>query len=189
VLNPHSDNASILNDRILWFDGDSSFEPDAIADMVLNGLKISKNVHVHDINSDVEEYNKIAAVPLGIKRGLKQFDPSWKLPKEFLEMDIEKYLFDRLDHVCRNVDVDLTEAEIYERFRRIAAELAQFEELNLIMLLRTCIYIVDTFRKGSVVWGVGRGSSCASYILYLVGTHDIDSVKYELDYTEFLRIG
>ena len=35
--------------------------------------------------------------------------------------------------------------------------------------------------------GVGRGSSVASYILYLIGVHRIDSIKYNLDWKEFLR--
>jgi DNA polymerase III alpha subunit len=37
------------------------------------------------------------------------------------------------------------------------------------------------------VWGVGRGSSVASYVLFLIGVHRIDSMKYNLDYKEFLR--
>jgi len=38
-----------------------------------------------------------------------------------------------------------------------------------------------------VIWGVGRGSSVASYVLYLLGVHRIDSMFYDLDVAEFLR--
>ena len=48
-------------------------------------------------------------------------------------------------------------------------------------------YLVDTFSENDVVWGVGRGSSVASYCLYLIGLHKIDSIKYELDIKEFLK--
>jgi DNA polymerase III alpha subunit len=48
-------------------------------------------------------------------------------------------------------------------------------------------YLVDTLRKNNVVWGVGRGSSVASYILYLIGVHKVDSIKYNLDINEFLK--
>jgi DNA polymerase III alpha subunit len=48
-------------------------------------------------------------------------------------------------------------------------------------------YLVDTLRENKVVWGVGRGSSVASYVLYLIGIHKIDSIKYDLDITEFLK--
>jgi DNA polymerase III alpha subunit len=48
-------------------------------------------------------------------------------------------------------------------------------------------YLVDTLRKNIIVWGVGRGSSVASYILYLIGVHRIDSLYYDLDIAEFLK--
>jgi DNA polymerase III alpha subunit len=38
-----------------------------------------------------------------------------------------------------------------------------------------------------MIWGVGRGSSVASYVLYLLGVHRIDSMFYDLDPSEFLR--
>jgi len=47
--------------------------------------------------------------------------------------------------------------------------------------------MVDTFRKNNVVWGVGRGSSVSSYVLYLLGVHRVDSIKYKLNINEFLR--
>jgi len=46
---------------------------------------------------------------------------------------------------------------------------------------------VNIFEENKVVWGTGRGSSCASYILYLIGIHQVDSVKYDLDLGEFFR--
>jgi DNA polymerase III alpha subunit len=54
-------------------------------------------------------------------------------------------------------------------------------------LLRFLVYIVDVMREQDIVWGVGRGSSVASYVLYLIGVHKIDSLYYDLDIAEFLR--
>jgi DNA polymerase III alpha subunit len=71
--------------------------------------------------------------------------------------------------------------------RRMAEELAAYEERGLIDLLRYMIYLVDFMRENNIVWGVGRGSSVASYVLYLIGVHRIDSVHYGLDWREFLR--
>ena len=48
-------------------------------------------------------------------------------------------------------------------------------------------YLVDTMRDNQVIWGVGRGSSVASYVLYLIGIHKIDSMYYDLPINEFLR--
>ena len=42
-------------------------------------------------------------------------------------------------------------------------------------------------RLNNVVWGLGRGSSTASYILYLLGVHKIDSLYYDLPIEEFLK--
>ncbi len=42
-------------------------------------------------------------------------------------------------------------------------------------------------RDNEVIWGVGRGSSVASYVLYLIGIHKVDSMYYDLPINEFLR--
>ena len=62
-----------------------------------------------------------------------------------------------------------------------------FQERNLFDLLRYLKYLVDVMRENKIIWGVGRGSSVASYVLYLLGVHRIDSMFYDLDPAEFLR--
>ena len=74
-----------------------------------------------------------------------------------------------------------------EQTDRVSEELEAFIEHNMLDLLFCLKYIVDTLRANNVVWGVGRGSSVASYVLYLLGVHKIDSIKYNLDWREFLR--
>jgi DNA polymerase III alpha subunit len=74
-----------------------------------------------------------------------------------------------------------------EQTDRVSEELEAFIEHNMLDLLYVLKYIVDTLRDNNVVWGVGRGSSVASYVLYLIGVHRIDSLKYNLDWHEFLR--
>ena len=55
-------------------------------------------------------------------------------------------------------------------------------------VLRLMCYIRDKFIQNNVIWGVGRGSSVASYLLYLLGIHLIDPLKYDLDIHEFLKL-
>ena len=74
-----------------------------------------------------------------------------------------------------------------EQTDRVSEELEAFIEHNMLDLLYVLKYIVDTLKANNVVWGVGRGSSVASYVLYLIGVHRIDSLKYNLDWHEFLR--
>jgi DNA polymerase III alpha subunit len=70
---------------------------------------------------------------------------------------------------------------------RVEQELAMYNERGLYPILQLLIYIIDTMRKYNLVWGVGRGSSVSSYILYLLGVHKVDSHKYNLDIKEFLK--
>ena len=97
----------------------------------------------------------------------------WLMPQEYLDLDVTKYLYDR----C--------ETDIQRE--RVEHELELFRARNLDNMLRLMIYIVDTMEENRVVWGVGRGSSVASYCLYLIGVHHIDSIKYDIPITEFLK--
>jgi DNA polymerase III alpha subunit len=70
---------------------------------------------------------------------------------------------------------------------RVDEELLLFIQHGMFDLLFYLKYLVDTMRENKIVWGVGRGSSVASYVLYLIGVHRIDSIKYDLDIKEFLK--
>jgi DNA polymerase III alpha subunit len=97
----------------------------------------------------------------------------WHMPDDYKELDIAEYILS----LCR---------EDYE-LQRVAQELLLYQERDLFNLLRYLKYLVDTLRKNKLVWGVGRGSSVASYVLFLLGVHKIDSLHYQLDITEFLK--
>jgi DNA polymerase III alpha subunit len=70
---------------------------------------------------------------------------------------------------------------------RVSEELEAYVQHNMIDLLFYLKYLVDTLTENNILWGVGRGSSVASYVLFLIGVHDIDSMKYNLSWQEFLR--
>jgi DNA polymerase III alpha subunit len=107
---------------------------------------------------------------------VEQFDrdnqANWFMPEEYKNMDIEGFLVDQ----CPKQNYD-----------RLIDELVLFRQHNMIDLLRYLKYLVDTMRSKNILWGVGRGSSVASYCLYLLGIHKVDSVKYSLDIKEFLK--
>ncbi len=98
---------------------------------------------------------------------------NWLMPEEYKQIDIAQHVID----LCK------TDAEI----QRAGQELLLFQERNLFNLLKYLKYLVDTMKSNNVIWGVGRGSSVASYVLYLLGVHRIDSMYYDLDPGEFLR--
>jgi len=71
--------------------------------------------------------------------------------------------------------------------QRFADELEFFEREGHTDFLCVLDKLVERFKADNVVWGVGRGSSCASYILYLLEVHDIDPVKYNINFSEFSK--
>ena len=97
----------------------------------------------------------------------------WYMPDDYKNLDIVKWVIDQ----CR------TDAEL----QRVAHELLLFQKLDMFPLLQYCKYFVDTMRKHGIVLGVGRGSSVASYVLYLIGVHKINSMYYDLQIEEFLH--
>ena len=175
-----------LKDRVLWFDGDSTIEPDTIADMLLKGTSLKKGVYVSEVTDEIREFNRISEDQLKVKTSVRPLDFSWNIPDKYLTLNLRRFLLKKLDEEVSRND-SLTDEDVEVRIARVEDELARYYENNLHFLLRTAIYIIDTFREKNVVWGIGRGSACSSYILYLVGVHDIDSVLYELDITDFLR--
>ena len=179
-------NGTQLNDRFLWFDGDSTLEPDTIADLLLRGNKLTDKLFVSSINDEISQFNRVSEIKLSVKATLKDIIPEWIIPKHFKDLDIEKWI---LDAFVKEIDNDptLSADDIENRLVRIHTELELYATFSLLPFINTLIYVVETLRSNNVVWGVGRGSSCASYILYLIGIHDVDSVKYELDINEFLR--
>jgi DNA polymerase III alpha subunit len=74
-----------------------------------------------------------------------------------------------------------------QNYDRLIQELDLYKSHDLMPVLRAMKYIVDTLRHNHIVWGVGRGSSVASYVLFIIGVHKIDSVKYKLPINEFFK--
>jgi len=77
--------------------------------------------------------------------------------------------------------------ETTEQRDRVSQELELYIKLGMYDVLHVMKYIVDTLRENNIVWGVGRGSSVASYVLYLIGVHKVDSIKYNLPIEEFFK--
>ena len=97
----------------------------------------------------------------------------WNMPDEYLNININEMLMER----CTTA---------HQR-DRVYTELLEYENRGMVIVLKFLKYLVDTCDKNDIVLGVGRGSSVASYCLYLLGVHRIDSIKYKLDIKEFLK--
>lgn len=137
---------------------------------------------------DADEYNnsveslfadmpRVAQYVLSTSETIEDFDAKnqseWFIPESYRNFDIAKWVLDQ----CRG------EAEL----QRAGEELLMFHDRNLFDLLKYLKYMVDTLREKKVLWGVGRGSSVASFVLYLIGVHRINSLYYSLPISEFLK--
>lgn len=98
---------------------------------------------------------------------------NWLMPQEYRDLDIAEYVLG----LCSS------DAEL----QRVGEELLLYQERGLFDLLKYLHYLVFVLKNNNVIWGVGRGSSVASYVLYLLGVHRINSMFYDLDPREFLR--
>jgi len=143
----------------------------------LHGLIVEPGVDIQAAASILEDVPTFIKYNESANSTVEEFDRrcqrNWHMPEKYKELDIAAYVL----NLCQ------TDAEL----QRCGQELMLFQERDLFNLLRYLVYLVDTMRDNKLIWGVGRGSSVASYVLYKLGVHKIDSLHYDLDPTEFLR--
>jgi len=137
---------------------------------------IDKQIKLDDIFLSSENLPQLVEY-VDTKLSLEEFDnknqSEWQMPIEYQELDIAKFVLDQ----CKNE----------EELQRAGDELLQFHDRNMFPLLQYLKYLVDTMRRNNIVWGVGRGSSVASFVLFLIGIHRINSLYYDLSIDEFLK--
>lgn len=162
-----------------------SFSRDGLVDHLMRGGEL-KGLHASS-DPKIEEFNALCReldhpedqIPsystpdLTVEEWDKMHISNWFTPEPFASLDVLNWLYEK--------------CEREEEIERVMAEWPLFQERDMEPVLRHLIYMIDHFRKRNVVWGVGRGSSVASYCLYLIGVHKVDSIAFGLDVTEFLK--
>ena len=146
-----------------------SFENIYLDKTIVDQFNTAKNLNKDNFSS-LQEYVKP-------EEDLKFFDEAnqctWFMPDDKVHHNLVEMLYG----MC----------ETDEQTNRVSAELELFIQHGMFDMLFYLKYLVDTMRENNIVWGVGRGSSVASYVLFLIGVHKIDSIKYNLDIKEFLK--
>ena len=146
----------------------------------LKGMLVDSSVDIEKIVEFVENFPDTIVYRIFdelVETSLPDWDAlqqhTWFMPDEYSQLDIAQYIL----NLCTN------EPEL----QRCGEELLLYQERNLFPLLQYLKYLVDVMTQNRVIWGVGRGSSVASFVLYKLGVHKIDSLHYSLDVREFLR--
>jgi len=166
--------------------GEIILDESDLCDLIMQGRDITQMQCVVDQSVDIESAIKLLEdpgkliewrFPYNSDISVPAWDSiqqrNWHMPDKYRDMDIA-------EHVLSLCDTDA-------QLQRTGQELLLYQERGLFDLLRYLKYLVDVMRENHVIWGVGRGSSVASYVLYLLKVHRIDSLYYELDPAEFLR--
>lgn len=155
-----------------------------ICDYIMQGNDVTNTSFLVDdsCNSDIKHtntYTKYTTLeyPSSDNLSIGEFDANnqtnWFMPSEYKEMDIAEYV--------------LSLCNTSEELQRCGLELIMYQERNLFNLLKYMKYLVDEMKKNDIIWGVGRGSSVSSFVLFKLNVHKIDSMYYNLDVSEFLR--
>jgi len=159
--------------------GQQIYSEDDIFSNIMNGIDgsnfLTNNIDIDSINAIAETslVRQYSEPQLSIENFDKQKQNNWYMPEEYKDLDIAEYILS----LCN------TQKEL----QRCGEELLLYQDKNLFNLLKYLKYLVDIMEENNIIWGVGRGSSVSSYVLYKLGVHKIDSMYYNLDVKEFLR--
>jgi len=143
----------------------------------LQHMLIDNTIDLETVSKFVEDLPEVLVKYTSTDFPLQERDRNnqnnWHMPKEYKELDIAQYILDLCDDAAE--------------LQRCGEELLLYQERNLFDLLRYLKYLVDVMTENNIIWGVGRGSSVASFILYKLKLHRINSIYYKLNINEFLR--
>ena len=80
--------------------------------------------------------------------------------------------------------INLEDVQVYTE--RYSKELDIFESVGLVDYILLVWDELDFCRRQNIPLGWGRGSVCGSLVCYLVGIHNVDSIKHGLFFERFL---
>jgi DNA polymerase III alpha subunit len=165
--------------------GQMIFSEDDCVSMLMRGQSILDGMLV-DATVDLEtaalilehapkfiQYNELAMQAITVEDFDHENQGRWLMPDEYKQLDIAEHV------------LGLCESEA--ALQRVGEELLLYQARDLFDLLRYLKFLTDLMQKNHLIWGVGRGSSVASYVLYLLKVHRVDSLHYNLDIAGFLR--
>jgi len=166
--------------------GQMVYNEDDCVNMLMRGHSMQVDGMLVDATVDLEtsalilenvpkivKYNQLALQAVTVEEFDHANQSNWLMPDQYKNLDIAEHVL----NLCQS------EAEL----QRVGEELLLYQARDLFDLLRYLKFLVDIMKQNNLIWGVGRGSSVASYVLYLLGVHRIDSLHYNLDIAEFLR--
>jgi DNA polymerase III alpha subunit len=166
--------------------GEIIYDSNDVIDLVMRGvdvmslekLTVDSDINVDELMAHFQEAGKLSTwTPASSEQDTGIYDQwqqqQWLMPEEYRDLDIAQHV--------------LSLCESQAELQRCGQELLMFQERDMFDVLKYLKYLVDVMQTNGVIWGVGRGSSVASFVLYKLGVHRVNSLFYDLDPSEFLR--
>ena len=179
-----------LEDRIVTDEGKVALKLPLFVELCRSGKPYTHLLAVR--NWDIERFNKNTGDEYpdieiwdddGEANGPPDETYDWTIPQEYQDLNI----YDMSLHAFSKkvAEGKIEEDETYAS--RLMDELQEMNNRNMFPFIRCLVYVRDKFRENRVVWGVGRGSSCACLVMYLLDINKVDPVKYEIPMEEFFK--
>ncbi len=173
-----------LKEYTLWYDGVVEIPPSDLESLFMQNIDIG-SIAVTEVDANVSKFNKLSPTKVGLKTEVdaEKISFDWNIPDGYKSLDVEQYVMNEAaKKLSRYSGIDLD-----KRLNRLKEELKEYKSRDLFPVVQTLIYIIDQFKNNNIVWGVGRGSSCASYVLYILDVHSVDVIKYNIPLIEFFK--
>lgn len=172
-----------LEDRIITDGGDVVFKYDFFLNIARSG-EVFTNFKALD-HPEIKMYNfRKGGSPIEIWKddgealGPDEETFKWIIPDEYASLDLVWESINRMNKL------GLTDPTYHDR---LSYELTEMDKRGMFPFVRCVLYVVDVLKKNNIVWGVGRGSSCASLVLFVLGINKVDPVKYDIPVKEFIK--
>ena len=164
-----------LVDRTIYDNGEIVYNYLGLLNLLRDGVDLAdKLVCDHEEVDQLEAYAdlQLQKGPTGAILESSAFQ--WNTPEPYASRDVFQECLELVGN-----DEEYRDRCLYE--------IDQYNKNDLLGMLRHVVYMLDVFRQNEIVWGVGRGSSSASLLLYLVGLHMVDPVEYDIPLSEFIK--
>lgn len=170
----------MIDNRFISECGNMVLTTEGVIDMMM----LAKDMHGVLIENTPE---LIKGLP--VLEGAIVYDPDTDDVKEikWAMFDMtETEIIDEIIDRCKNgKHADLMNDDAY--MNRIEQELVEVVNEQQEGFILSVAMICDTLDQNGILRGFGRGSSCASLLLFMLGVHDVDPVMYDIPMSEFFK--
>lgn len=147
---------------------------------------LSKDVVNKAIQESINIADMIEVVDIGLKQPNQM--PEIEIPKNYNSQ--KEYFMFLIEQGYKNKGLDKLDKEIQDIYKnRIEEEIPVLKALNYIDYFIMLYMLANEADKRKIPRGYSRGSGANCLCLYLLGVTQIDSIKWDLDFSRFANLG